>query len=230
MKKQGFTISELLVALGIVAVTAAMVVPMFSSIIPDKNKMKVISYYNKINEINQKLLSDKNLFPTVYGVCDDEKISDGTCSEGQERYIIKYGLANQNPPIDQIEGWQMSDQAGPHKYYNLFFYTLNTTKRNNNGNNLDDGSLWYLEQTIINHESSEVEYLFTIDLDDKGANCSYSSTCKKPDTFKFKVDENGAVTAGDALTDAYLTNMTKNDRKADKELAKKYLKERKYLK
>lgn len=213
MKKRGFTLSELLIALGIVAVTAAMVGPIFSSVIPDKNKIKVINYYNKINEINQKLLSNTNFYYTIYRI--DEN--------GEKVVQIPPNLDNQKKPLEQ-PSFMQDTLSGDSKYPRLFFYTLNASTDNNSEVKLEDGSLW----TCKKQDSGD--YTFTIDTDGKkGKNCSYERTnCKIPDKFIFKVDENGAVTAGDALTDAYLTNMTKNDQKADKELAIKYDKERTY--
>ena len=221
MKKSGFTISELLVALGIIAVTAALVGPMFTNIIPDKNKMKVISYYNKINEINQKLLSDPSLYPTIYSICE-EGSPEGVCGNNELYYIARSGLKNENSPIG-MENIPMNVFKGVNKYLNLFSNALISKNYDSNGIQLEDGSLW----VIMRRGSGN--YKFIINLNN-GTGCSYGmSNCKKPDMFIFKVDENGAVTAGDAMTDAYLTNMTTvNNQKADRELAKKYLEERVY--
>ena len=73
MKKLGFTLSELLVAIGVVAVGAALVAPTISNIVPDKNKIKVINCYNKINEINQKLLNAPDLYTSKYEYDEDSK-------------------------------------------------------------------------------------------------------------------------------------------------------------
>jgi hypothetical protein len=57
----------------------------------------------------------------------------------------------------------------------------------------------------------------TVDLEeDSGNNCSYSSSCKKPDTFEFDVSKEGVITGKDELTKVYLDNMENlTDRKAD---------------
>lgn len=52
---------------------------------------------------------------------------------------------------------------------------------------------------------------------------------KKVNTFLFKIDKYGTVSAGDALTDAYLKNpLNMNDRKADLETAKKFAQTKTY--
>ena len=216
MKKFGFTLSEFLVAVGIVAVASALIAPTVIDLAPDKNKMKVISYYNKINEINQNLLSDDNLFFPQYAY-----------DEVEDKKVLQfYGLANQLPPRNLINGWEESDQKNSFKYYNLFFYALTGIKYKT-VNILEDGSEWKLTNLFNKNVTPHtVEFTFTIDIDgaSKGKDCSYSSSCQQPDTFIFKVNEDGAVTPGDALTDAYLVNMGKsNSQKEDKALAKKFL-------
>ena len=41
MKKYGFSLSEILVALAVVGIVAAIITPMSSAILPDKNKVEV---------------------------------------------------------------------------------------------------------------------------------------------------------------------------------------------
>ncbi len=234
MKKLGFTLSELLVAVGIVAVVSLVVAPTVTDIIPDKNKIKVINYYNKINEVNQKLLSNKDLFRTQYYY---DKVS--------ERMLIEYsGFAdvqlNQEywNELSNIIEWTGDYPIGQNnKYPQFFIYTLTGKVKDNDDYNackLEDGVRIKITNDFWNTNviPNTIRFSFKLDLDgkEKGANCSYGENgCKKPDTFIFKVDENGNVTAGDAMTDAYLSNVSKtNNKKEDKELAKKYLSEKSY--
>lgn len=55
----------------------------------------------------------------------------------------------------------------------------------------------------------------------KGKNCIYSTTCKKPDEYKFVIDDDGDVHPADALTIAYLEDPlnTGDKRKALKKAA-----------
>lgn len=217
MKKLGFTLSELLVAVGIVAVVSLVVAPTVTDIIPDKNKIKVINYYNKINEVNQKLLNDKNLYYTQY-----------TINKDGEKEITAYGLANTAKPIDDKICTLVTHCGDAFKYAALFIYSLIGENKDNQFR-YTDNSYWIIKHKFdYNVKPKTVVYTITIDLNN-GKNCSYSTTCQQPDTFIFKVDENGNVTAGDAMTDAYLSNVSKtNNKKEDKELAKKYLSEKSY--
>ena len=223
MKKLGFTLSELLVAIGVVAVGAALVAPTVSNIVPDKNKIKVINCYNKISEINQKLLNAPDLFATEYVYKDGKRI------------LKSFGLADENVPLRYKDNllfnltFQNGKYSSSSKYRNIFSEMLTGEKYPDSGGiKLEDGSVLEIKTREYNPTTPVtvmIPMVLDIDGKDKGKNCSYDGNkCKKPDIFKFKVDESGNVTAGDAMTDAYLTTIGKsNSQKDDKELAKKYL-------
>ena len=66
-----------------------------------------------------------------------------------------------------------------------------------------DGSLWDIEEN--NNNTCTV----SIHTRPVKSNCSYSANCntaRDVDTFVFRIDNLGNVSAGDALTDAYLRN------------------------
>lgn len=65
MKKVGFTLSELIVALSIIAVLAAVVVPVVGRFIPDTKKANVLKYYNLINTAIVDLYNDSSNFTRV---------------------------------------------------------------------------------------------------------------------------------------------------------------------
>ena len=62
MKKHGFTLSEVIVALGIAGVTAALVVPVLSNLVPDKNKTKILNYHTNLENAIEDILSDETLY------------------------------------------------------------------------------------------------------------------------------------------------------------------------
>ena len=72
--------------------------------------------------------------------------------------------------------------------------------QNNETITLQDGSVWTI--TEVNSNDLTQGYTVTIDMNSGGDNCWYNaSSCKKPDWFRFKVDQYGDVEAGDALTE-----------------------------
>lgn len=70
-------------------------------------------------------------------------------------------------------------------------------------------------------------YTLTIDMDASKAGStvfSANTNIKDVDSFIFNIDNSGAITPGDALTEAYLKNpLNINDKKADVNAAKTYL-------
>ncbi len=62
MKKLGFTLSELIIAISIIAISAALVVPIVSKFVPDTKKANVLKYNILINNAIIDLFNDKNNF------------------------------------------------------------------------------------------------------------------------------------------------------------------------
>ena len=199
MKKFGFTLSEVLVALGVVAVLAAITAPILGNIMPDKNKIQVLKVYKTVSDINDMMLSDPSLYPGRSSDCEGLE-----CTEFP--YGINYTLQEQ------------SYYWGCNKYRTLLKRNLDIIE----GAELDkeefttgDGIKWKVEY------DSDCSLFITIDLDSSSnsVNCAYSDNCKTPDQFTFYVDKLGTVIPNDALAWSYLTNPKVNNKKADKENA-----------
>lgn len=62
MKKSGFTLTEVLVALGIVGIVAAITVPALENLLPDKDKIEVLKTYKVIRDINEEIKNDKRVW------------------------------------------------------------------------------------------------------------------------------------------------------------------------
>ena len=73
MKKFGFTLSEILITVGIVGVVAALTAPAVSNIMPDRNKMMFMKNYKELTTITEKLLQDPELYYTTYTLDADGK-------------------------------------------------------------------------------------------------------------------------------------------------------------
>ena len=67
MKKYGFSLSEILVALAVVGIVAAIITPMSSAILPDKNKVEVLKAYNALSETTQNLLNNNMIYYDYVG-------------------------------------------------------------------------------------------------------------------------------------------------------------------
>ena len=58
MKKTGFTLSELLIALGIAGIVTVLAMPAIQRIMPDNDKGMVVKAYQIVSEINKNILFD----------------------------------------------------------------------------------------------------------------------------------------------------------------------------
>ena len=211
MKKLGFTLSEVIIALGIIGIIAAITTPLIGGIIPDKDKIQVLKYHKNLSNLIEETLNDPSLYLKFY--------EEGhTC----------VGLGCVDQPVNP--NYQSSIYRGPNKLSYILASKLDliASPRPVSAWKIEfittDGVSLLSEQTAggETEEGEELVYEITMDLNDtKAPNCFYSSSCKKPDRFKFYVDTYGKVTGNDPLTRAYLENPYKlNDRKKDYARAK----------
>lgn len=203
MKKLGFTLSEVIIALGIVGVIAAMTAPLISGILPDKGKVIVLNTYKTLNDINQEMLSNPGLY-----------MKDGTCTG------LRCDQQPTRPP------YNTATYSGAAKYPRLLAKHLDSTSTslNNNGR----GSIVLSNGTVLNFTtaidlSAVRVYVLRIETNLNNKNCTYNkTTCKNPNRFILQIINNGTVRGGDPLTEAYLANPYKlNDRKNDLRAANK---------
>lgn len=217
MKKLGFTLSEVIIALGIIGVIAAITAPLLGSIIPDKNKVLVLKAYKTLTEINQEILNDPALYrqaqcfhPTLPGILvpcaglgfvtqpliapynDDERYSGVT----KYPFILASKL--------QIQGEIEADDTP------IEFQTIDNVSWT-----VQDVAGGGFTDPITGETLFGLEYAITIDINgnEQEPNCS---ECKNADIFTFSVDNNGKVSGGDRLCRAYIANPNKlNDKRAD---------------
>ncbi len=198
MKKNGFTLAEVLITLGIVGVAAALLTPIIGNAIPDKNKTKVINLYQAIASTTDTLLNDNSIYY--------QKGSDDNCR----------GLGCQYIPL--ASPYNKAIFNGKLKYGYLLATHLNVSDMTavTTGNTVEfqtnDNVSWTIQTNNIG------ESIITLDLNGTdGKNCSYNKTlCPKPDQFEFFVSQYGKIIGNDPLTTAYLGNSLKlNDKKKD---------------
>ena len=203
--KRGFTLTEVLVTLGVIGVIAAIMAPMVSNLIPDKNKGMVIKYYKIITDTNTDLLGNISLY-----------YSDNSSWTGLD--------CTQQPMIAPYNG--DANYAGATKYAYMLASKLQLSvepEKAETGSNVTfttiDGVEWIVEPY------NTTGYSIMIDLNGEDTpNCYFvEDACEKPDRYYFTVAVNGAVTGRDQLTQAYLANpMRLNDRKKDVKKAPSY--------
>ncbi len=124
MKRLGFTLSEVIIALGIVGVIAAITAPLISGIIPDKSKVAVLKAYKMLNDVNEDLLSDMSLY-----------ITDGNCK----------GFNCTQRPLNPA--YNDAKYEGANKYRNLLADKFNVSTISGNKITTKDGTVWTVNST-----------------------------------------------------------------------------------
>lgn len=205
MKKKGFTLSELIIALGLIGVIAAITAPLIDGIMPDKNKTIFLKAYKAIYDINKDLLNDRALYREY--------------KDGGNRVV---GFADIGNPAVEPEGYNNEKQ----KYGQLLasrMELLNAVTIADSGNVnfvTRDGIAWVVTQGTRSCKNNECTLEHTVKIDvngsSDGSSKTYSEDQSKPDSFEFKVLTNGQVEGSDPLAKAYLENPYKlNDKKTD---------------
>ena len=206
--KKGFTIAEILITMGIVAVIAAMTAPAVMNMLPNTSKIKYMNIYNAIITANETMLNDETLYkPEYYLTGNDSLIGEPKC--------IGLGCtAGTTYPDNSLNTATASAGAGKYGKVLAFIMGIDLDEVTGSGAQIKftgkDGSDWQVNSTTSTEDSATILNVnITVDISgDKGKNCSYSSSCKNADQFKFKVDTYGAVTPDDDLGKKFLKNAT----------------------
>ena len=192
MKKHGFTLAEILITLGIIAIAAASLAPIYLKAKPDKYKFKLINCYNKLNDATERLVTN----PYIYDI-------DNLC---QDKAILH--CDNQVQDTDGA-GVTYTGTGAECKYPELIAQLLHLEGSNCNSGNYkgteNDHTIWEFEY------DSNSGYIVTLTFPRTGEDCGpyNAATCKSPNRFKLLVSFSGDVYAhdDDKLAKIFISNM-----------------------
>lgn len=211
MLKKGFTLQELLISLAIIGVVSAVALPSLMSIQPDKSKTLYIKTYNTLATQTSEILSD----PSLYW-------DDGYNSAGEAESV---GLYSDAQPLIAPYNNDNNCRSG-NKFPAILSHILHLsgtptyTNASNGGTNTADfrtadGIDWHFETKEVSMNipgglGYQTDLTINIKPTDRSKNnpCLYSTTCLKPNEFKFRIDNDGGIRPADALGMAYLQNPT----------------------
>lgn len=220
MKKRGFTLAEILITLGIIAVASAILAPAIMNMRPDRYKFKVLDCYRLANEATEAMLSNPEIY---YRKAIDANAS--FLSNGMLNPVTQYGCnglkCTLKPTLSQFNNTKYSGNC---KYPNLmtaFLKLDNVTDCNNNASPyVATGTMNNIIEWQIQYIPTVGVYTIMIDMNStEGPNASYSSSQTHPDRFTFWVKPSGDILGSDNLTRVYLSNMANTDKSADFEEA-----------
>jgi hypothetical protein len=237
MKKIGYTLSEIVIALGLVSVIAVITAPLIGNILPDKNKITVLKTYKIINDTVAELLND----PSKYR---KREITDSSFN-CPVAYCYYVGLGDKTV-VKTLDG---IDVEGELKFNILFGESLHATRLGENGSYYDSSDKWSfytkdgvaipyknppkdaIKWTIEKDEIYEGKETVEISGDRYGLmreldkvnyyGQNYKITIHiNGNQYEFKVRYDGLVTGGNNLTIQYLKTADKlNNKKEDYEAA-----------
>lgn len=222
MKKNGFTLSELIISLTIIGIASAIMMPSITKLMPDKHKVKVANVHAKIVNATAAILDDDSIY-----WCRDDQENEGLSCDGQA-----FGPFRND-----------ARYTGNNKYENLMIYKLGLERANNAAGGYNwtssDGVAWRFERGWTRNDGSftmantnvtnTLSYRITVDVDglNRGPNRMFGQANEtKPDRFRFRIDNYGGVTPEDAMTAAYMRNSFKSaDKRNDRQTAQNLLRQ-----
>ncbi len=223
MKKQGFTLAEFLMTLGVIGVVTAFLIPAISNAMPDGNKTMYLKTYDTLSDTVKSLATNSR----IYTVCDNTNNVD--CSANPLLNVQRPIMS----PLNQDARYQ-----GQAKLCNLLALSFGVTTDNTSctadaynysDNTFKDnlsfitknGMQWKVAQQVYSIADGNAQYQTDIYVDvngNKGNNCLYSNDCQKPDIFKFMVAASGEVVPADPMGRKYLetrSSLLKKDAEID---------------
>ena len=220
MKKLGFTLSELLITLGIIGVAAALVAPAVTNLMPDKNKMMFIKNYNELVTITEKMLNDKELYYPEYEIAEQDKTdADGNKTKiAGRKYPTCVGLECRGDVLKEPYKTNIgSNDKFAYILSDLLGADVEEIGTADATFKTQDGTKWETEYYGDVDENVIYNVYYSVN-SEEGKDCTFnpSGSCKNPNKFCFELDTFGRPKACDSLSKAYLLNPNNmHDKKRD---------------
>ena len=215
MKKNGFTLAELLIALAVVGVVAALLAPTLQNLMPNNDKTKFLKVYDSIATAAVNILDNSELYYgnsstpdilTCRGFACDSDIKSREMSTHPDNFSYA-GIAKHQCLISDILNVDNNYSCNPRNIQNRFspisgiVVTMMTVNIKNN----------FLTNIEINMGNDRVYHIF---MDNWGKLACGRFVGKNNSTITVTIDEN------DAIAQAYIDNRLKlNNRTEDLQIA-----------
>lgn len=213
MRRNGFTLAEVLISLGIIAVIVAILMFFINNLKPDKNKILYLKTYNSLAVIIKDFAATTSAFPVCQG---------DYCFNHNPLYNTSKGLGDKYPDGNSKICNMLSSS------FNALDNTCSNVYQHFNGERFSfsnqEGSQFFVSTYRTEPDLDSRRASFQIDIwfdinGDKLPNKIYGEDgCTTPDRFKIMVSSDGTLVAADPMGKAYLSS-SKNWLKRSLEIA-----------
>ena len=218
MRKFAHTLSEVLIALGVIGLLGAVVIPMASKFRPDTDKIKFLRVYDSIVKINDSIVYDNEAYPLeddTYSYEDyplfntvASKFDDITLNGDNSKYcqILASLLTAQDNPTcyNEYEGTHLEDDDPHFSSKDGMDYWVYTRKELELLEDQSYDKALYRTDVYVDINGAE------------GVNCIYDEkSCSQPDRFKISIKANGETLPDDDMGGYYLN--TRSSFRLDRE-------------
>lgn len=193
---KAFTLAEVMIAMTVLGVLIAMVLPVIMDSMPNQNKMMVKKAFYVTENTVQDLINDSNLYPDNSSFCNTKYDESGTAIPGTgiTNTDCYFGFDDINKVDNNGETYE-----GASKFAKLFREKLNYKKQIAETPDVDykfstnDGMDWDLTgtRTVWARNTKPANNIRTITVDVNGRkepNC-LQTACKNPNNFdRFRID------------------------------------------
>ena len=217
MKKFGYTLAEILIAITIIGIMTAVTLPLINNTKPDKTKVMYLKTYDSLVEILDNVSSNQDIFRRI--ITDENNITydiskcplfdtaDRKIDGNNDEEILKTQGGNNKlcSVVAESFGVEYNDvSCSDNAAYSDANFLTNLSFTNNYGIQFK-----FIVNTI-NVATGVYTTEIYVDVDGaNGNNCIYNTnTCQRPDRFYFWVSPTGHLISADQMGQAYLRTRT----------------------
>lgn len=212
MKKFGYTLAEILIAITIIGVMTAVMLPLINNTKPDKTKAMYLKTYDSLVEILNNVTYNSQIF-TIFTQSGGKTYDISKCPlfDTEKRKIGNNGkiLVTQNGNDKLCSVVAASFGVEPDASCSDKKYTDTTFPKNLSFTN-NYGIQFQFIVTGINVATGVYTTEIYVDVDGANGNsCIYDkNTCQRPDRFLFLVSPTGHLIPADQMGQAYIRTRT----------------------
>lgn len=211
-KRLAFTLAELLIVLGITGVLSACILGAVSTMKPDKTKIMYLKVYDELTRSVSSIAANTALYPVCMTVSGDDSVAcyNNSLINTAEPYLTYFKSMKGDTKLCQLVGFTMNATTSCKS--SSYSYS-DSTFASNVSFTTPNGMKWIITPKTRSVGAAEGKFQSDVfvDVDEtkNSSNCMFSSSCKKPDRFKFMIAANGTVVPADPMGQYYI-NTRKN--------------------